>query len=273
MMTNNKQIKYITDWLNSDHINDESKVDEYWRFVSDILTNVFSKVSVTKTWNNYTLQQKEKMRKKIGETLDSCFNKGKSISDTGKVIYMFMESKMEKFNSFTKMNEASKVKEPAKLSQQVISELTDRLKDEYTAHYFYRAAANWCKDMNYANAAVFFDVEADTELTHAKKLQDYATSWNVILEIPQTTTKYKFEDLVDVINRSYEVEFDLLKKYNHSSKLVMGEDLNTFDFFKELRDIQKDSVSEYADLLNALNLVDSTNKFELLYFERTYMAK
>ena len=31
-----------------------------------------------------------------------------------------------------------------------------------------------------------------------------------------------------------------------------------------------EAVGEYSDLLNALNLVDSNNKFEVLYFEQTY---
>jgi hypothetical protein len=35
-------------------------------------------------------------------------------------------------------------------------------------------------------------------------------------------------------------------------------------------DIQNDEVSEYSDLLNALQLVNPDNKFELLYFENTY---
>ena len=30
------------------------------------------------------------------------------------------------------------------LSDKTVNLLTARIKDEYTAHYFYRAAANWC---------------------------------------------------------------------------------------------------------------------------------
>ena len=51
-----------------------------------------------------------------------------------------------------------------KLSQEAVTELTDRLKDEYTAHYFYRNAANWCKGVNYKKAAEFFNSEAEAEL-------------------------------------------------------------------------------------------------------------
>jgi hypothetical protein len=43
-----------------------------------------------------------------------------------------------------------------KLNSKTIKILTDRIKDEYTAHYFYRAATNWCRDKNYKKAAEFF---------------------------------------------------------------------------------------------------------------------
>jgi tRNA (guanine-N(7)-)-methyltransferase len=41
------------------------------------------------------------------------------------------------------------------LSDKTVKILTDRLKDEYTAHYYYRAATNWCADTNYKKATVF----------------------------------------------------------------------------------------------------------------------
>jgi hypothetical protein len=52
---------------------------------------------------------------------------------------------------------------PAKLNDKAISILTDRIRDEYTAHYFYRSAANWCKNVNYKKAAEFFENEAVIE--------------------------------------------------------------------------------------------------------------
>jgi len=54
----------------------------------------------------------------------------------------------------TQKNEGGVVT-PKKLSNESISILNDRLKDEYTAHYFYRNAANWCRNMNYKKAAIF----------------------------------------------------------------------------------------------------------------------
>jgi hypothetical protein len=36
------------------------------------------------------------------------------------------------------------------------------------------------------------------------------------------------------------------------------------------RDIQKESVVEFNDLINASNLINKNNKFDVLYFEQTY---
>jgi hypothetical protein len=48
------------------------------------------------------------------------------------------------------------------------------------------------------------------------------------------------------------------------------EDITTFDVLTEFREIQKGAVVEYNDLINATNLVDKNDKFQVLYFENTY---
>ena len=159
---------------------------------------------------------------------------------------------------------------PVKLNEKAITILTDRLKDEYSAHYFYRSAANWCKNVNYKKAAAFFDAEADSELEHAKKIQEYMDDWNVKPTIPPTETNHEFTKLVDVINGAYKMEYSLLEMYNKSSSELFIDDLTTFDFLTEFRELQKSAVIEYSDLLNALILVDTNDKFQVLYFEQTY---
>jgi ferritin len=158
-----------------------------------------------------------------------------------------------------------------KLDPETIGELTARLKDEYTAHYFYTNAANWCRDANYKKATAFFEGEALTELSHAKGLMDYMTDFNIIPTIPQTDTNQRFNGLVEIIEKAYGIELDLLNKYNSSSAKLFVSDLTTFDFLQGYREIQKESVVEYNDLLNALELVDKNDKFQVLYFEQTYL--
>ena len=157
-----------------------------------------------------------------------------------------------------------------KLSDKTVKILEARIKDEYTAHYFYRAAANWCKDMNYKKAAEFFSSEADDELTHAKKLQEYITDFNILPTIPKAEINHTFDNLIDIVNGAYEMELALMFAYNKDSQTLFSEDITTFDFLTEFREIQKGAVVEYNDLINASNLVDKKDKFQVLYFENTY---
>ena len=157
-----------------------------------------------------------------------------------------------------------------KLSDKVIGVLTERLKDEYYAHYLYRAASNWFHYMNYKKAAAFFDADAVTELQHAEMLQKYMTDFNIVPQIPTAKIEHTFSNLVDIIYAAYEFELRLMKSYNKDSHSVFSEDLTTFDFLETFRDIQKESVVEFNDLINASNLINKNNKFDVLYFEQTY---
>lgn len=157
-----------------------------------------------------------------------------------------------------------------KLNSKTIKILTDRIKDEYTAHYFYRAATNWCRDKNYKKAAEFFNNEADDELTHAKKIQEYMVDFNIIPEIPQAPIDHKFDGLIDIVYGAYKMELALMKAYNENSKDLFSDDMTTFDFLGEFREIQKGAVVEYNDLINGSELVDTKDKFQVLYFEQTY---
>lgn len=156
------------------------------------------------------------------------------------------------------------------LSDKVIKILTDRIKDEYTAHYYYRAATNWCADMNYKKAAAFFEGESTDELGHAVNLQKYMTDFNIIPEIPTAKISHTFNSLEEIINGAYEMELSLMKAYNKDSQTLFSEDITTFDFLTEFREIQKGAVVEYNDLINGLSLIDSKDKFQVLYFEQTY---
>lgn len=157
-----------------------------------------------------------------------------------------------------------------KLSDKVVKLLTERIKDEYVAHYYYRAATNWCNDMNYKKASAFFEKEAVNELEHAEKLQKYLTDFNIIPNIPPVKPSHTFTSLIDIINGAYEMELGLMKAYNQDSQDIFTEDITTFDVLTKFRKIQKEAVVEYNDLINGYNLIDKTDKFQILYFEQTY---
>lgn len=159
---------------------------------------------------------------------------------------------------------------PKKLSDDIVEILDARIGDEYTAHYFYRNAANWCKNANYNKAASFFEAEANSELEHAQGLQDYLVQWNLLPAIPQAPTRHDFGNLIDIIRKSYELEYNLLGKYSGDQKVLFNEHPATFNFIQKYVDIQNQSVAEYSDLLNAIELINTDNKLDVLFFEKNY---
>ena len=161
---------------------------------------------------------------------------------------------------------------PHQLLPEIVGLLTDRIGDEYKAHYFYKNAANWCREKAYFKAATFFEAEAANELVHADLVQKYLVDWNVMPFIPPVKMIPSFTSLIDIVNKAYELEYDLFAAYNVNSTQVFPICLATFDFLQELRIGQRQSVAEYSDLLNAAQLVNVSNNFEVLYFENQYFG-
>lgn len=164
----------------------------------------------------------------------------------------------------------TQIKTPKTLPDESVQRLTERLRDEYVAHYFYRNATNWCKGVGYNKAATFFANEAAAELEHAEGIQTYLVDWNVVPLMPAVKPNITFTDLIDIVNKAYALEFGLFESYNEDSKALFQSDITTFDFMTTYRTRQTESVIEYSDLLNAAELVDVNNKFEVLYYEQTY---
>lgn len=184
-----------------------------------------------------------------------------------------MEDGVEVNNYPVKENEPKKSNTKVKqLPQDIVDYILDALADEYTAHYFYMCASNWCNNEGYFKAGSFFAKESLSELEHAKGLQDYLVQWNVTPIIPKVETNYSVDNLYDILKKSYELEYSLFTKYNDISKKIFVKDPSTFDFLKTYRDIQNQSVAEYSDLINVIDKINTNNMFEILYFENNYFS-
>jgi ferritin len=161
--------------------------------------------------------------------------------------------------------------EPRTLKKETIKYLTARLHDEYAAHYLYRSAANYCHNVGYEKAAKFFDKEAEDELTHAKILQKYANDWNVYLVMPEIEDTPIFESFIDIIEKAYGIEVALLDSYEEDAlDCFEMKDLATFTFLQQFIEIQTESVADYSDKINALKLIDTKNKLDVLYYSNKY---
>jgi len=168
------------------------------------------------------------------------------------------------------VSEQSKVLLPKTLTPEIVDMINDALAEEYTAHYFYRYAANWCQGVAYLKAAAFFTAEAAAELAHAEKLQKYLVDWNCTPKLPAVKFSGEFNSLIDIVNKSYLIEYQLGDKYMKWTSDVFNKHLMTFNFLQEFVNIQTESIAEMSDKLNAAQLIDVSNKLDLLHYEERY---
>jgi len=157
---------------------------------------------------------------------------------------------------------------PVKLPSEIVNLLSDRLDDEYAAHYFYRQAVNYCENVGYLKAAEYFKGEAEDELKHAEGIQKYLTDWNIQPALAPISAPQKVIGLVDIIEKAYKMEYDLYEGYEEISMEILKKDLCTFDFLQTYRTIQRLAVAEYSTFLNQLETIDKEDKNWVYEFEK-----
>lgn len=158
---------------------------------------------------------------------------------------------------------------PNKLPQAIATLLLDRLRDEFNAAFFYKAAENWCRNIGYEKAADYFLKEYEDELLHAQGIQDYLVQWNIVPQLPSIPKpEINFNNLPDIIDQAYVLEYALYGDYNVVSKKAFDIDPSVFDFLSKYRTIQTTSVAEYSDLKNSLALINPQDKFQLFMWEK-----
>lgn len=163
---------------------------------------------------------------------------------------------------------------PHKLESNVVEMLLPRILDEYNAFYFYRSADNWLNETGYLFASQFFKAESADELEHAKGLEEYIVSWNVIPNLPNIEKPVlKFSGLVDVIEQAYEMEYALYEAYEKTAKEMFPVDLCTFALMQTYLGFQLKAVAEYSDLLNQIDLIDKNDKLSVMLLEQRLFKK
>jgi len=153
---------------------------------------------------------------------------------------------------------------PKTLPQEIVSLLQPRLQDELTQYARYMALSNWCKGVGYELAAKFYEKDANEELDHARRIQNFLVDWNVVPKYPAIVApKTEFEALVATIEEAYKFEYKLYEDYEDTSaKVLEAGDVCTFDFLQQFRTIQRVTVAEYSDKLNMLEGVVDEEKGE-----------
>lgn len=154
------------------------------------------------------------------------------------------------------------------LPKEIITRLEERINDEYTAHYFYRNAANYCENVGYLAAASFFAKESESELKHAKKVQKFLLDWNTQPTLKPVSAPENFSSLLDIIEKSYILEYDLFESYNDDAVFFLTQkNISSFNLATSFVEHQKESVAEYATLKDKLELIDTKDKSWLYQFQ------
>ena len=163
---------------------------------------------------------------------------------------------------------------PKTLPSEVSGLLMPFIAKEFKAWAHYRALSNYAKGVGFKLAAAYFQKESDDELTHAKRIEDFLVDWNVMVTLPTTVSpQSKFKNLVEGIEMSYQLEYELYEEYEKvSAKILDIGDLCVFDFLQFFRNKQTQSVAEYSDMLNTLEGVEP-NKMNLLLLEETLFGE
>lgn len=158
---------------------------------------------------------------------------------------------------------------PEKLDQEVVLILLPLLTKELSHFYMYRSATNWANNVGFVKAGKYFAEESEEESGHAKKIEQYLVDWNITPSLPTITTPIlEFTNLGELISHVYTKEYELYADYEDASvKIFEIGDICVFDFLQEFRKIQKDAVALYSDMLNKLDGVDVSNKFQMLLLE------
>lgn len=157
---------------------------------------------------------------------------------------------------------------PYSLPLEIANLLSIKINDEYSAHYFYRQAANYCENVGYLKAAEYFKGESNEELEHAEGLQKYLTDWNVQPMLAPIQSPEEVSGLVDILEKAYKMEYALYDEYEKISSVILMKDLCTFDFLQKYRTIQRMAVAQYSTFLNQLDLIDKTDKNWVYEFEK-----
>ena len=137
-----------------------------------------------------------------------------------------------------------------------------RIQDEYKAHLFYRNASNWCEITGFTKAAKYFSAEAESELQHSLKLQNYLNDWNISYAMPTVTVTVSFRSMPDLLRGAYEMEANLYKAYQTDATTAMGIDISAFNLLSEMVQIQYEAVAEYRTLIDKLALTNDMLIYE-----------
>ena len=151
--------------------------------------------------------------------------------------------------------------------------IDDLVNDELFASYHYKSAFAYCAKHNYTGGKKFFNEESIDEQVHATDLIDYAADWGHIVKFADIDTPDTFKSLVDIIDKSLQLEADLCAKYSDAYKTAVDLQVNTaISLFSKYVEIQDKAVREYLTLLEQANGYAAGGEMGLRLFDENVLS-
>jgi ferritin len=152
--------------------------------------------------------------------------------------------------------------------------IDDLVNDELFASYHYKSAFAYCARHNYTGGKQFFNQESKDEQKHATGLIDYAADWGHIVRFADIDTPDTFKSLVDIIDKSLQLETDLCEKYNEAYKTAVDLQVNTaISLFAKYVEIQDKAVREYLTLLEQATSYATGGEMGIRIFDENVLGK
>lgn len=156
-----------------------------------------------------------------------------------------------------------------------ITKLIDGLvNQELFASYHYKSAFAWCALKNFNGGKSFFNKESKDEQKHATGLIDYAADWGHLVRFSDVVTPDTFKSLIDIIDKSLSLEYDLCQEYKAAYKIALDIQENTaVALFAKYIQIQDDAVREYSTLLQQATDYASGGEMGIRLFDTQVLSK
>jgi ferritin len=152
--------------------------------------------------------------------------------------------------------------------------IDDLVNDELFASYHYKSAFAYCAKHNYTGGKKFFNEESIDEQAHATDLIDYAADWGHIVKFADIDTPDTFKSLVDIIDKSLQLEADLCAKYSDAYKTAIDLQANTaIALFAKYVEKQDNAVREYSTLLEQATSYASGGELGVRLFDENILGK
>jgi len=160
------------------------------------------------------------------------------------------------------------------LNPKITKLIDDLVNDELFASYHYKSAFAYCARHNYTGGKQFFNQESKDEQKHATGLIDYAADWGHIVRFADIDTPDTFKSLVDIIDKSLSLEYDLCQKYKEAYKEALDIQSNTaVALFAKYIQIQDDAVREYSTLLEQATSYATGGEMGIRLFDENVLGK